>query len=83
MLKAAYDHASMELDEANSALSKALQEEQRAASVISEDHIIANELGKKLHDIFPTLRTGYLVRGGRQAGRQGSQRRQHELGYGS
>lgn len=35
--------------------------EQLVADMVSEDHIIAAELGKKLSDMFPNIRTGYLV----------------------
>lgn len=64
VLKEAYDFAAAEADEANRVLRKTQAMERAAADEITEDHVIATDLGRKLHDIFPTLRTGYLV--GRQ-----------------
>jgi hypothetical protein len=59
--KAEYDEATKEMDEANAELKKILALEKKIASEVSEDHVIAGELGKKLADVFPTIRTGYLV----------------------
>lgn len=61
VLKDAYDFAAAEADEANRVLRKTQALERAAADEITEDHVIATDLGRKLHDIFPTLRTGYLV----------------------
>ena len=38
-----------------------MQEEREAAAEISDDHIVAFELGNRLSELFPTIRTGYLV----------------------
>lgn len=60
-LQEQYAEAARELDEANARLKEMMDLEKLVASQVSEDHVVANELGKKLSDIFPMIRTGYLV----------------------
>jgi len=51
-----------DLDEAKGKLKAILDLEKIVANEVTEDHMIAAELGKKLCDVFPNIRTGYLVR---------------------
>lgn len=61
-LQEQYNEAARELDEASLVLKQAMDVERFVAGRISEDHVVAEELGKKLSEIFPMIRTGYLVR---------------------
>ena len=55
--------AVQELDQAKGQLKAVMDMERLVAEQVSEDHMIAAELGKKLSDLFPNIRPGYLVRG--------------------
>ena len=55
------DNALSEFRKAETDLAKIQDQENLLASKITDDHIIASEMGQNINNLFPALRTGYLI----------------------